>query len=499
MNSPKNPLTPDEFMKFRDFIHANSGIYLDDYKKEALEASLRALMRPHDFDMYADYYRLLEKGADEDEEFKKLLDLVTVNETCFFRNPAQFEVLRRYVLPEIINRKKAAGEKTIRIWSAGCSTGEEAYSVAITLMESLPDPKSWRIDILATDISRQVLADAQSACYGDHALREMPPAVLRRYFKTQPDGTQRLDRSIVDMVSFNYHNLVKEPYPLLILGGWDIIFCRNVTIYFKLETVREVVTGFYNALRDGGYLFIGHAESLYKVNNDFIPVHLGHAYVYKKDVAARASAPETGVAPLILSTEKDKRAGVRVKPWKIVKPAPRQEYRREEDKEGLYARAYEHFVREEFDEAAALAVKYVKADPDSSLGHVLLANIYINQGRNERALKEARKVLDLEPRSVRGHYLLGLIKERQGRIDDAMTEYKQVLRLDGGFALAHMNLADIYKGKHMAAEAAREYNSAIAALGRSPKGDWADFAGGFLGDVLVEACKRSLGQLDSKG
>ncbi len=499
MSAPANALTTDEFELFRDFIHANSGIYLDDYKKEALEVSLRALMRPLDLDSYMDYYQLLGQGDDGEEEFKKLLDLVTVNETCFFRNPAQFQVLKRYVLPELIERKTAAGDKTIRIWSAGCSTGEEAYSIAIILLEALPDPESWRIDVLATDISRQVLADAQQACYSAHALREIPPAVLRRYFRDGAEGKRCLDPSIVDMVSFNYHNLVKEPYPLLILGGWDIIFCRNVTIYFKLETVREVVAGFYNALRDGGYLFIGHAESLYKVNDDFIPVHLGHAYVYKKDLAARAAAPETGVSPLIPAAEKNRNTGAKMKPRKLVKPAPRREFRREEDKEGIYARAYEHFVREEFDEAAGLAVKYVKADPDSTQGHVLLANIYINQGRNERALKEAHKVLALEPTSAKGHYLLGLIKERQGRANDAVAEYKQVLRLDSGFALAHMNLAAIYKSKHLAAEAEREYNSAIAAIGRSPRGDWADFAGGFLGDVLVEACKRSLNQLTGKG
>lgn len=499
MNAPDTQLTPNDFIRFRDFIHANSGIYLEDYKKEALEVSLRALMRPYDIDRYADYYRILEKGEDGDEEFKKLLDLVTVNETCFFRNPAQLEALRRHVLPEIIKRKEAAGDRTIRVWSAGCSTGEEAYSIAITLTEALPDPGSWRIDILATDISRQVLADAQRACYGARALRETPAVILRRYFTAQPDGKQCLDTRIVDMVSFNYHNLVKEPYPLLILGGWDIIFCRNVIIYFKMETVREVVTGFYNALHDGGYLFMGHAETLYKVNVDFIPVHIGHAYVYKKDAAVRAAAPETGVTPLIIKADNGKEKENRVPARKPVKLPHRKEYRREEDKEGLYARAHEHFISEEFDEAAALAVKYVKVDPDNTIGHVLLANIYINQGRDERALKEARAVLDIEPMSAKGHYLFGLIKERRGRVDDAIEEFKQVLRLDSGFALAHMNLANIYKGKHMAAEAAREYNSAIAVLGRSPRGDWADFAGGFRGDVLVEACKLSLGQITGKG
>lgn len=486
-------LSQDEFSLFRDFIHANSGIYLDDYKRDALDVSLRALMRPHDLECYTDYYRLLEGGEDSGEEFKKLLDLVTVNETCFFRNPGQFEALRKHVLPDIIKKKQASGERALRIWSAGCSTGEEAYSIAIIVKESLPDPKSWRVDILATDISRQVLAEAQKAVYGAHALRETSPAYLRRYFRPLGKGRFALDHDIVDMVSFSYHNLVKEPYPLLILGGWDLIFCRNVTIYFKLETVKEVIKGFYNALSDGGYLFIGHAESLYKVSDDFIPLQVGKAYAYKKDPIGKAIVKSAGIPPVnVGKKEPDKPMR------KMIKPAPRQEFRREEDKEGLYARAYEHFVKEEFDDAAALATKYVRLEPGNAQGHILLANIYVNQGRNERALKEAKLVLDNNPMSAKGHYLIGIIKEKQGRIDDAIGEFKKVLHLDSGFALAHMNLANIYRNKNMAAEAAREYNSAIAAISNSPRGEWADFTGGFLGDVLVEACKRSLSQLTEK-
>lgn len=499
-------LKPEQFKIFRDYIHANSGIYLDDYKKDALEVSLRALMRQLDKDSFSDYFMHLESGGDDKEEFKKLLDLITVNETCFFRNPTQFDAFRTHIIPELVKKKQASGERSIRIWTAGCSTGEEPYSVAITLLESLPDPESWIIDILATDISRQVLADAQRACYGKHALREMSTHYLHRYFKPQHDGQFCLDRKIVNMVSFNYHNLVTEPYPVLILGGWDVIFCRNVTIYFKLETVRDVIGGFYNALHDGGYLLIGHAESLYKVNEEFIPVHIGHTYAYKKDVAARAAASEAGMAPIILKkpvaenrmpkkTKQDK------EPLKRIKAATsktRQEFRREEDREGLYARAYEHFIKEEFDEAAVLANRYTKLDPGNPLGHVLSANIYLNQGRIERALKETRVVIDNDPMSAKGHYLMGLIKERQGRVDDAVSEYKQVLRFDSGFALAHMNLANIYRAKHLEADAIREYNSAIATLDRAPRGDWADFAGGFLGNVLVEACRRSLGQLENK-
>ncbi len=506
-------MSPEEFNLFRDFINKNSGIFLDDYKAEALQTSLAALMRQRDIAEYSTYYNVLTNDQEGEEEFGKLLDLITVNETCFFRNPGQFEALRKHVLPELIARKKAAGDKTLRIWSAGCSSGEEPYSIAMTLLEALPNPSAWRIDILATDISRQVLADAQRGLYGKHALRETSSFHLRRYFRDTGNGKHSLNRQVRDMVSFSYHNLAKEPYPMLILGGWDIIFCRNVTIYFSIESVREVIKGFYDALHEGGYLFIGHAESLYKVNDEFILKRYGQAYVYKKDSAEKTMAcawVPAGQTPKLesfaalsnpaqivnsdvnLSTKREAKKGI------SGQQTARAGLRREEDKEGLYARAYEHFVKEEFEEAARLAAKFVRADPANTRGRILLANIYLNQGRTERALKETAFVLDAEPMSTKAHYLMGLIREKSGQIDEAVREYKRVLYIDSGFALANLNLANIYKNKHMATDAAREYNSAIAGLSRSARGDWADFAGGFLEEVLIEVCKRNLGQLTKK-
>ena len=477
METPGQALKPSEFSLFRDYIHKRSGIYLDDYKTNALQITLDALMRQRDIESYADYYRVLEDKEEGEEEIKRLLDLVTVNETCFFRNPAQFEALRKVVLPDLVKKKEAAGDRSLRIWSAGCSTGEEPYSIAIALLEALPNPDKWRIDILATDVSRQVLASAQKGEYNNRSLRETPQHYLRRYFTKDANDAYHIDQRVMDMVGFSYHNLVIEAYPMLILGGWDIIFCRNVTIYFQLESTRKVIADFYKALHDGGYLFIGHAESLYKINDDFIPMHIGSAYVYKKDTAAKAKA--SVYSPRSSRVEKVERG----------------QYRREEDKEGLYARAYEHFVKEEFEEAARLAGRLVRIQPDHTDARILLANILVNQGRTERAVKEISAVIDKKPMSSKGHYLLGLIREKQGAADAAIREYKRVLMIDPDFVLAHINLASIYSKRNLAGEAAGEYNSAIAAMGRSPRGDWADFAGGFLGEVLVEACRRNIDRL----
>ncbi len=486
------PLTTEQFREFRDYIHDKSGIFMDDYKTESLRTAVNTLMRQRDILDYDVYFRLLTHEIHGDDEFKRLLDLVTVNETCFFRNPGQFDALRQVVLPDILRAKEEIGDRTLRIWSAGCSTGEEPYSLAMTLLETLPKPEEWRIDILATDVSTHVLSEAQKGCYRKRALRETPAYYVRKYFKKMDDESFCIDRGVREMVSFSYHNLVTERYPALVLGGWDLIFCRNVTIYFQLESVRKVMNDFYMGLRDGGYLFIGHAESLYKINDEFIPMHLGSAYVYKKDTKALINdlgEAKAGICYVDFAAAKS------VRPQAASRPAERARFRREEDKTGLYAMAYEHFIKEDFGLAAREAAKLTRIDPDNVDAHVLLANIYVNQGRADRAMKEVSVVLDLQPMSTKGHYLLGLIREKQGQLDEAVREFKRVLYIDRSFALAHVNLANIYRTRHMATDAVKEYNSAIAGLAQNPRGEWADFAGGFLEDVLIEICKRNLAQL----
>jgi len=199
-----------------------------------------------------DYYDAL--GRD-DREFNELLNLVTINETSFFRFPAQFDALRDRVVPEVMARKKP-GDRDLRVWSAGCSTGEEPYSIAMTLLDTGITASGWKPQVLGTDVSTKALARAKSGVYGKRAMMNIAPDVVSRYFERTMSGEYRVNDRVRSLVDFGYQNLIKEPYPLSLMGGWDIIFCRNVTIYFRIESTRRVVRNFYDSLNEGGYLFI---------------------------------------------------------------------------------------------------------------------------------------------------------------------------------------------------------------------------------------------------
>ncbi len=488
-------LTKEQFKRFRNYIDENSGIFLDDYRADTLHTSLSIRMKALRLNDYNRYYALLLNKDEGEKEFKQLLNLVTINETSFFRYAAQFDVLRNRILPEIIERKKETS-RMIKIWSAGCSTGEEPYSIAMVLLEMLNDPASWKIDILGTDISQKALVDAQKGVYVKHSLRNTEQYYLKKYFKKDSDGHMHIDRKVMDMVRFNFHNLKKDPYPYLTMGGWDIIFCRNVTIYFQLDSVRQVIDNFYKGLNESGYLFIGHAETLYQVTDKLKPIELEDVFVYRRtrkhDLEREVSAAKASIIPLRNNTKNIREV--------LEKDSLKAEKMRIKDKKGISrseeeticATAYKCFQEERFDECKALLQSVIENNDENMQAHLLRSQLYANEGRINEALGGVNKVLALEPMSPKAHFLLALLYEKQGKMDEAIRELKRVIFLDRRFALAYMNLADIYTAKKMHAEALREYNNAIESLCSSLPGEWEDFAGGFTSDVLVETCQRNI-------
>ena len=185
------------------------------------------------------------------------------------------------VLPEIMEREKNKPRKTIRIWSAGCSRGSEPYSIAIALKETIPSLQDWDISIFATDINQRVLDLAQKAAYTENYLSHMPGEYIKRYFHESDHKYQLVD-PIKKCVKFSYHNLAKSSFRVPELQNLDIIFCRNVTIYFDLQTTKRIVEQFYDCLNYGGYLFIGHAETLWQITDKYDLIEFPHAYIYKK-------------------------------------------------------------------------------------------------------------------------------------------------------------------------------------------------------------------------
>jgi chemotaxis protein methyltransferase CheR len=223
-----------------------------------------------------EYYRVVTGPDGRSKELPALLDSLMICETSFFRNLPQFDLLRQVVLPEIIARKVKCGTRILRVWSAGCSTGQEPYSAVMALLETLPDRDSWTIRVVASDLSFTALERAQSGFYRVDQLKGIDPGSIAKYFR-QENGHFVVSDAVKKRVIFDYHNLKNDNG----LRGLDLIFCRNVMIYFDAEEQRRLISRFANCLVPGGFLFVGHAESLHGQSTRFAMVHRNKGIAYR--------------------------------------------------------------------------------------------------------------------------------------------------------------------------------------------------------------------------
>ncbi len=259
-------LTESEFEKFAKLIYEESGIFLKSVKITLLSNRLRKRLKALNLNTYSDYYNYIENLTERSKEIEALLDVVSTNETYFFRNEKQFEALQIQCLPDIVNKKQK--EKKLRIWSAGCSTGEEPYTIGICIFELMPQFRGWQIEIIATDIAASVLDFAKKGEYSGRRIDKVKPDLLKKYFnnKVQQPELFTIKDEIRNIVNFKMLNLFKDPYP----ADLDIIFCRNVMIYFDREHQKKLLSGFYRSISKNGYLFLGHSETIHTISDDFV-------------------------------------------------------------------------------------------------------------------------------------------------------------------------------------------------------------------------------------
>ncbi len=284
MSSPFNfslnhhlELPDDIFRLLREQIYKRSGMWFNDSSKYLLQKRLSPRAREMNFDSFQKYFYFLQYDPRADAEFDQIFDLVTTNETYFFREPAQLQAFTEEIIPDVLSRKTV---RKVRIWSAGCSSGEEPYSLAMLLQES-----GWydqaAFEIFASDINQQVLGKARRGIYRENAFRATAPHLREKYFTKEGESTWRVKDEIRNRISFGRLNLYDEGRVSL-LGHLDVVFCRNVIIYFDDASKRVVVTNFYNRLSEGGYLLLGHSESLISLSTQFKLRHLKHDMVYQK-------------------------------------------------------------------------------------------------------------------------------------------------------------------------------------------------------------------------
>jgi len=249
-----------EFELLRSYIHRRFGIYLTDKKRSLLVSRLQKLIRDSGFASFQDYYDYLTKSNDQ-RHVQELINRISTNHTFFNRENDHFEYFSKVALPEVTAALRKKGQNDLRVWCAGCSTGEEAYMLLMLMAEFLGrDHASWKAGILATDISQNVLDVAIRGVYSEERIASLPPHLREKYTTRLGDGSYRVIDRLRQDATFRKFNLMNKTYPFR--QPFHIIFCRNVMIYFDEEDKKRVVDHFYEATEPGGYLFIGHSETL---------------------------------------------------------------------------------------------------------------------------------------------------------------------------------------------------------------------------------------------
>jgi chemotaxis protein methyltransferase CheR len=277
-------LSEHELSEIRMLIEERTGIHFDASRERFFSTRVREHLHARGMARGNDLLRAVRKS---NLEYEALLEKLLTQETTFFRYPAIFEAFEKRVLPELHVKKFWKNPRTLRVWSAGCSTGEEPYSIAITILDSLNLAEAWDVEILATDVGRQALKHAERGVYSGRSIGSVTERQLGAHFAAV-DGGYQVKPRIHKIVNFVQMNLASPVY----VGKMDLIFCMNVLIYFSEERRRTLVQRFYDALEPGGYLFLGHSESISKMPVKFQAIVLGDCILYRKPTAEELQKPE---------------------------------------------------------------------------------------------------------------------------------------------------------------------------------------------------------------
>jgi chemotaxis protein methyltransferase CheR len=408
---------------FHALLRERSGLEFPESRQGDLERALRQALADTGLpDMRALAQFLAQPQGQP--TLQKVITAVTVGETHFFRNRPQFDALERHVLPELIARRRS--ERRLRIWCAGCSSGEEPYSLAILLERLLPDLESWDIYLLATDINPRVLDKARRGVYTPWSFRQVDPEVQAAYF--EPIGTGwEIAARFRERVNFALLNLVGAARPMVATHEMDLILCRNVLIYFNEATVRAVVARLHANLSEGGWLFVGHAEASPEFFGRFVVHNFGESIAFRKGVVAAAATVGLPEVPVLENA-------VTARP--VPRPAPREEPAVVVTAESDYQAACDHADRMEWSEARRLI---------------------------ERALAQ-------DALSARCHYVHGMILQEQGDGEAALAALRRCVFLDADFVLGHVALAKVLAGRGQHQRALRALETADELLARQARG-----------------------------
>lgn len=274
--------TLDEFEKLRTVIYKKTGISLESKKIDFVYRRISRRMEMLNIESPLQYINYIKFLDPDGVEFQQLINLITINETYFFRDFPQLQAFGESALQDRIEKKNKENDKSLRIWSAGCSTGEEPYTIAIILLEMIDNIRDWNLEILASDIDVDVLTKCRLGIYGRRSVNEVPPTYLTRYFHKNSNGTYHVKNAVKELVNFEHLN-IGDREELRKRKGYDFIFCRNVLIYFDDESRKNIIDHFYFSLKKGGYIFLGSAESIGRLVAHYKVKRVNNHFLYYKE------------------------------------------------------------------------------------------------------------------------------------------------------------------------------------------------------------------------
>ncbi len=491
--------------RFRGIVATQLGLQFDDSRLGFLAEVLRKRLEAGGHDSRR-YLQHLEGSPRIDAEAGALARELTVGETYFFRNNDQFRAFAELVLPASMRERRL--DKRLRVLSAGCASGEEAYTLAIVLREAIPDP-SWDVAIRAVDINPAVLERAANGHFSTWALRETPAHVRDRWFR--PAGRDFvLADEIRAAVSFGQHNLTADDPDLWRPNFYDVIFCRNVIMYFSPEKMRAVVARIASSLTPGGYLFLGHAETLRGLSQDFHLVHTHDTFYYQR---RREGEPEP--PPLIFRTEGPggsppapadsstswvdtiAQAAERIRALDTTPPAVARQLAGASAGWNV-AQVLDLLQLERYAEALEL-VRAMPAEAAQDRDVLLLTAVLLaHSGQMAAAAEMASRLLAADELNAGGHYVLALCHEGAGDSVKAVHHHRFAIYLDPEFAMPRLHLGLLAKRSGDRAVARSELSQALLLLQREEASRLLLFGGGFTRDGLIALCKAELSSTDGR-
>ncbi len=460
------------------------GLVLQDHELPSLRQAVEHRLGYLQINSISQYFDLL--NSNHSQEWRELVNVVTINHTFFFRNQPQFTVLENTVLPELIRQKKKISpykKPTLTIWSAGCSTGEEPYSIAMLLSKCL-NLEDWHIEILATDISEQALSLARQGTYSSNAVGSLDRTYSIPFFKPINDDPSHflIHEDIKRMVRFDYLNLIDSPFPQQI----DIIFCRNVMIYFDTSSIQNIIKRFEQSLSNPGYLFIGHSESLHGLSHD---LHLCHDQegIFYQNTAPHSAPGRELVQQRIHQRPKRHLVAIPAKPLQSESPRPLAQQLQDINS------AYH---QKDYPRALRLSQQTRQDYPDVCEPLYYMAQIYLNQRDFDLTSQSLHQLLKQYPMYAPGYYLKGILALEQRDLEQAKTYLKKAVYIQHEFPMAYFSLGLVYSQNNEADAAIRAYRNTLKILMQQDDFEReVEHSGGFTHETLISICHNSIERL----